>query len=276
MSRSILAVGYQPAASGVPLEVLGMRDLRSRMPPGHRVRVERLSFHVVVLVTAGSGTHEVDFEMVELAPGRVLHVRPGQVHRWGPDTYDARLLLFPSSPVLPAWTSGPPWSDPPVADWVAGTALVDWVVSLPPAPAADLRRSRQLAGVRDLLVATLRLDETSPVGSAHLLEPYVAVRARLAGEPPWPRSVLELASELGYSERTLTRACQVATALTAKRLLDERVALEARRLLAHTDRPVAVLATELGFSEHTNFTKFFERTTGTTPAAWRASVRAWR
>jgi AraC-like DNA-binding protein len=74
--------------------------------------------------------------------------------------------------------------------------------------------------------------------------------------------------------RTLTRACQAATGQPVKHVIDERVALEARRLLAHTDEPVAAIARRLGFSEPTNFGKFFTRHTGTTPGEFRHSVTA--
>jgi transcriptional regulator GlxA family with amidase domain len=47
------------------------------------------------------------------------------------------------------------------------------------------------------------------------------------------------------------------------------VVLEARRLLAHTDDSVAAIGESLGFSESTNFGKFFEARTGERPGAFR-------
>jgi AraC-like DNA-binding protein len=78
------------------------------------------------------------------------------------------------------------------------------------------------------------------------------------------------AVRLGYSARTLTRACRAATGRSAKELIDARVALEAQRLLAHTDLPVAAIGRSLGFSEPTNFGKFFAREVGETPGAFRS------
>ncbi len=81
----------------------------------------------------------------------------------------------------------------------------------------------------------------------------------------------EYAARLGYSLKTLNRACMLATGCTAKQLIDARVALEAKRLLAHTDLPVASISYRLGFTEPTNFGKFFTRATGQTPGAFRAA-----
>lgn len=72
-----------------------------------------------------------------------------------------------------------------------------------------------------------------------------------------------------YTVKTLTRACTAATGQPVKQVIDGRVALEAQRLLAHTDEPVARIARRLGFPEPTDFGKFFTRHTGVTPGAFR-------
>ncbi|MFD5825136.1 helix-turn-helix transcriptional regulator, partial [Lentzea sp. NPDC060358] len=83
------------------------------------------------------------------------------------------------------------------------------------------------------------------------------------------RNAAEYAAAIGYSARSLNRICLAATGRTAKALIDARVALEAKRLLAHTDLSSAAIGHRLGFSEATNFTKFFLRETGTSPGAFR-------
>lgn len=62
-----------------------------------------------------------------------------------------------------------------------------------------------------------------------------------------------------------------ATGRTAKEIIDARVMLEAKRLLIHTDRPVAAIAADLGFSEPTNFVKYFTIRAGMAPGAFRLS-----
>ncbi len=83
------------------------------------------------------------------------------------------------------------------------------------------------------------------------------------------RRAADYAHRLGYTVKTLTRACTAATGQPVKHVIDGRVTLEARRLLAHTDDPVAIIARRLGFPEPTSFGKFFTRHTGATPGAFR-------
>jgi AraC-like DNA-binding protein len=59
---------------------------------------------------------------------------------------------------------------------------------------------------------------------------------------------------------------------SAKRVIDERVLLEARRRLAYGGESVTQLSEALGFPEATQFIKFFKRLSGETPAAFRSRV----
>jgi AraC-like DNA-binding protein len=74
---------------------------------------------------------------------------------------------------------------------------------------------------------------------------------------------------IGYSAKTLSRAAQAATGLSAKEYIDQRVLLEGRRLLAHTQLSTGEVAQQLGFSELTNFVKFFRRNGGESPSEFR-------
>jgi AraC-like DNA-binding protein len=85
--------------------------------------------------------------------------------------------------------------------------------------------------------------------------------------------VEDYAHQLGYSVRTLTRASHVATGHGAKRVIQERVLLEAKRLLAHTELTSTVIAGHIGMPDPTTFGKFFRRQTGETPATFRDRLR---
>lgn len=62
--------------------------------------------------------------------------------------------------------------------------------------------------------------------------------------------------------------------MTAKRVIVERILLEAKRLLAHSQLPVASISHQLGFDEAPNFVKYLKRETGTTPNQLRARLRS--
>lgn len=83
--------------------------------------------------------------------------------------------------------------------------------------------------------------------------------------------VTHYADRLGYSPRTLNRLARAHTGLSAKQLIDERVMLEAKRLLSHADASVADIAEQLGFDDPSNFSAYFRSRAGLTPGAFRSA-----
>jgi len=57
---------------------------------------------------------------------------------------------------------------------------------------------------------------------------------------------------------------------TPKNIIDDRVLLESKRLLAHTNESIKEIAFSLGFEEPTNFIKYFKKHTDSTPVEFRA------
>jgi len=72
--------------------------------------------------------------------------------------------------------------------------------------------------------------------------------------------------------RTLTRACLAADGRTPKELIDQRVLLEAQRLLAWTDADTGTIGRQLGFRDASAFGAFFRRTAGEAPGAFRRRI----
>jgi AraC family transcriptional activator of pobA len=88
------------------------------------------------------------------------------------------------------------------------------------------------------------------------------------------RSVRWYAARLHISESSLNRMCDEVAGATAFEVVQARLALEARRRLAYTEVPVAVIAGDLGFSDASYFARFFRRRIGRSPSEFRSSFRA--
>jgi AraC family transcriptional activator of pobA len=86
------------------------------------------------------------------------------------------------------------------------------------------------------------------------------------------QSLAFYAKALGVSADHLSRACRNQAGQSAQQLLHERLLLEARRLLAYTAAPIGAIAAQLGYADPAYFTKFFARSVGETPSAYRGQV----
>ncbi len=90
----------------------------------------------------------------------------------------------------------------------------------------------------------------------HLVETHLAEH----------RAVSFYARAIGTTERTLSRLCRRRLGCTPLELINGRIALEARRLLRYSNASVAQIADELGFSDPSYFSRFYQRMTGTRPS----------
>jgi AraC-like DNA-binding protein len=256
-------------------EILDLTELHCRRQLDG---VHRVDFHTLTLVTGGSGEHAIDFVTHPCGPGTLLWVRPGQVQRFvRPGTTEGVHVLF-----TPAFVAGYSAADRLLNDWT-GTGcqqLADrpehpGLVTLVDQMRVEYaRRPDEVSPeVLRLLLATVliqvdRLPDPGGLPRARN-EVYDRFRAELERSYASTRRAADYALRLGYTVKTLTRACMAATGQPVKRVIDDRVVLEAQRLLAHTDDPVSTIARRLGFAEPSNFVKFFSRQTGAAPTDFR-------
>ncbi|GIE93056.1 helix-turn-helix domain-containing protein [Paractinoplanes rishiriensis] len=234
----------------------------------------RPAFHALMLTTAGHGTVEVDFETRSCRPGTLLWIRPGQALRIVPNGLAAAIVTFETR------LAGQHWPEQPEmpSHWQLEGEDEDAVISEFAQLAVDCERHRSGPIAADLLrhqlaVLLLRIALLTRPGLAGAEgRTFARFRRRLESGHPRSRRVEDYAEEMGCSVRTLTRASLAVTGRTAKQVVDDRVALEARRLLACSTLSVAEVGRHLGFPEPTNFGRFFHREVGMSPGQFRLEM----
>ncbi|MEM6726816.1 MAG: AraC family transcriptional regulator, partial [Bacteroidota bacterium] len=77
------------------------------------------------------------------------------------------------------------------------------------------------------------------------------------------------AKEIVVTPKHLSSTIKQLTGKTAKEWIQERLTLEAKRLLLHTDLSVKEIAYELGFEEPIYLSAFFKKQAGVSPSAFR-------
>lgn len=275
---TVPVVRYEaPAGYELDVELYPAPELRRRAAL-NPTRIERLDFYVLLFVARAGYTHMVDFESLSCRAGSVVLVQPGRVHRFGDlNRFHGWMLIFRSELLTPSLGRAelPAHTE---LDREQRAAVLECLQRM----ASDAARGSPFAG--ELLgsqVPTLLLriaqasDETtaSPRIERTVLERFQRYRALVEREHHQWHSVKRYARALGCSEKSLTRATRQAVGMSAKELLTNRLVLESKRRLAHSATPVALIGDELGFSEPTNFVKFFRRETRMTPGAFRHSQR---
>ena len=284
-------IEYRPRGRELDVEVFLFSDLRRRVSRKDLLALYHYSFHTLICVTEGDVTQLVDFQPVASSVGSLLVLRPGQVHSFGSDEgWDGWMVLFRAE-FLPSETQT-------TADLLPALGLD----RLPDHLSLSTGDFEAISEV----ITRMRLDAESDASpkDVHALLRYQLcallvrltilqdqhVEAAVARTPGIQRfakfrrlveqnyagwhQVADYAAALACTEKSLTRAALEATGQSAKSVIVARIALEAKRLLVHTDRPIFLIAEGLGFEEATNFAKFFKRETGCTPIHFRQQYKS--
>lgn len=84
--------------------------------------------------------------------------------------------------------------------------------------------------------------------------------------------VSHYAEQMAVTPRQLSDICSRFTGKTAKQIIQDRLMLEARRYLQHTNDSVKEIAWKLGYREPSYFSKVFKQTVGVSPNAYKVDL----
>ncbi|HEY0734006.1 MAG TPA: helix-turn-helix domain-containing protein [Herpetosiphonaceae bacterium] len=276
---------HLPADDTLPFEIGRLEtthSLRSAARP-HRHR-----FYEIIWVQDGSGLHTIDFQDHPIGPRSLFLLSPGQVHAVRIDAPLAGFLILFTADFL-GLDATQPRLLAALPFFRAG--LVNPVLTLTASEAANLQhciehleaefgtmapaRPEMLRAYLQILVLTIsRLVSARQPAATSAPTPVQQQFDQLI-EQHYRRTmrVADYADMLALTPGHLNDLVKDASGQTASARIAERVMLEARRLLAHSDRQVAQIAADLGFDDPAYFGRFFRRHTGKTPGQFRAAIR---
>ena len=292
-SRSAQGIHSLPfrhsAKPSVGIEVFRLSDLferDARRALEHPLETPlRPEFHTAYLGLRGAGTHIVDFTPVPLGAGYLCFVARGRVQQFTPGRdVDAWMLLFApellggqrDDPLRAPRVLSPVWPVPALAvppdEHRELLALVEQIAAEQARPFDALQEPVLAALLRVFLLRAERMRAGGLEAVPEALERFFTI---LEHDHAETRSVAHYARAAGVSPRRLGELLAAQTGKSTKQVIDERVVLEHKRLLAHTELSVKELAARTGFLEPTNLVKFFRHHTGMTPLAFRAAHRTF-
>jgi len=136
------------------------------------------------------------------------------------------------------------------------------------------RSAMVYAAVSMLLVTAARLRPavTSAPHSSYpsLVQAYLELVDQHFRDTPRTSQYARL---LGVTPGYLNAIVKGTTGKRASEVLHQRILLEAKRLLRHTDASITEIASYLTFADASYFTRFFRRATGSPPTAFRQNTR---
>lgn len=246
----------------------------------------RHDFQEILWVQAGMGRHSVDGVVATLTPRTLAVIVKGQVHNFlAADALTAYLLRFTDDFLFdPGQTQtardlilrpmrGQHSLHVPTAEAAAFDALCDLLAAENLQTGAFGRTAALRHLLHTLLLKIERLNRLAAADGEVEHTPgytlYHAFVALLEQHYAAHHDVQFYADALAVTPARLLRLLQDVTGRSAKRLIFDRLLLEAQRLLQFTPLTIKEIAYTLGFSDQFHFSKVFKRATGQTPQAYR-------
>ncbi len=247
-------------------------------PHGH-------DFYLMLLITEGSGKHIIDFTEYEVYPGAMYILSPGQVHQWllSKDV-EGYILFFTKDFFLHDFNTerltrfpffNSTFSSPFLKLDEGQTASVLLKYKL-----MCTEYSKRKNNFQEMIRMYL---------NAMLLELTRYYPEKERGKYTLPYDIVQLnkfealvdkyfkrhrplscyAERMHISERQLSYLCKKTLNKKPSEIMLERVILEAKRLIIHSDLSIAAISEELNYNDSSYFIRLFKKATKLTPEQFR-------
>lgn len=239
----------------------------------------RHDFHFFILQEKGTTTFEIDFKKYNIKKSSVLYIHPNQVHRFLKTT-DATIcgLLINNENLNPEYLNFLEEIVPakPLLLKAENLSLITDTVTL--CIKSFERKPDKLyhALLKDncnalvALILSQYLEKSKPADKLSRFETITkAFKTELELNFTTLKRPTEYAKVLNISTPYLNECVKHTTGHSVSHHIQQRIILEAKRLLYHSNKSVKEIATELGFDDYPYFSRLFTKVAGMTALAFR-------
>jgi AraC family transcriptional regulator, transcriptional activator of pobA len=256
------------------------------MPPMARASFpHRHTFYEIIWITQGTGMHYIDFDEYPIQPGTLFFISPGEVHfmKLPSDIQGFTLLFTDDFFALVASTyqilNAVPFFVP--GDHTAclrptstkGSDITQLFCHIEDEfQSTQLNRAQMLnAYLHILLITSSRIvHQSATLTNSPLTQAFLASLDTYFCQK---KQVKDYADLLAVTPKYLNDVIKQNSGQTAGVLIRNRILLEAKRMLLHSNYSIADIAAHLQFDDLSYFCRFFKRLTGQSPAAFRIAIR---
>lgn len=240
-------------------------------------------FFLFVFCTKGSGKHTIDFKTYDFKPNRLFILKPGQIHHWNlSKDIEGTILFFKPSFYFSKYPNKTALELPLLRTMSSlnyvdlnvdmGLQIEDLLTHLFKYYLSDCNSSDDIfASYLNILIHQIHnaVEVVYGIESDAKFHYLYKFQNLLEAHFLKEHKVAFYATKIGVGAEHLNRLCKQILLKSCKKIISERVALEAMRMLSKKGSTIQEIAEALHFSDLSNFVKFFKRETGITPAKFR-------
>lgn len=247
--------------------------------------LHRHSHHEILIIKKGGGEHVIDYITYPVKDNQVFFLRPGQVHEFKPDkdavfyfvAMDGNAISINTTVQLSQFEFFQSFR-------TQGYIILDTVdplITLIKTIEAELNSAEPKLNQNTLICSYLailfitlqrELIHSIKKDTRESLSGIVTEFNRLIDDAQIKnRFVHQYANRLYVSANYLNERVKNETGKPASYWINQKILLEAKRLLKQTRRSLSEVARELEFKDATHFSRFFKTHVGLTPRQFRGS-----
>ncbi len=229
-------------------------------------------YYEIILLYQGAGFHTIDDEVYEVLPPVFHLLKPGQVHCWNFSQIPKGYVLMFREDFFHTFSGVREklYQLPAEIHLKQPEAYMDLFEQCFLEYQQNAKQLDTLEAYLNLIIIKLhhQLKEqpTLNVPAHQVLYTFKKLVDQRFVEY---KLVSQYAGILHLSTHKLNSVCKSSLGKSAQAIIKERIVLEAKNFLYHTDQTVAETAFALQFSDASNFVKFFKAQTGLTPQQYR-------
>lgn len=246
----------------------------------------RTGFYHILWFQKGSPTHIVDFNPIKIKPDTLLFLNKDTVQRFDKKGgFDGKAILFTDSFFCKTETdikylrSSILFNDLFSVSQIQMSKTASLFAHLFQLMETELENDKDISQsdiLKNLLHNFLLLSERerrkqdfTEIKKGADLDYVMLFKDLLETNYRKLKQVSNYAKKISVTEKRLNQATSKILDKSPKQMIDERVMLEAKRFLAHTNESVKEIGFDLGFDEPTNFIKYFRKHSNSTPVEFR-------
>jgi AraC-like DNA-binding protein len=260
----------------VPLQVLTNKNKR------HLIKPHRTDFYHIFLLENCRPVHYVDFEQIKTEPYTLLFIDKNRVHQFDPSlNYKGQVIIFTDDffidvKLLRNSILFNGLSDislkPPLKDFKRFAAISQSISEELTQPAGSDKQILLKNYLHNFLILAEREKRKhylTTIKKGPDLDYTLHFRDLLETNFAAQKAVSDYAARIFISEKRLGQATQAILGKSPKSIISERILLEAKRLLVHSNLSVKEVGMELGFADPGYFVRYFKKNSKSTPAQFR-------
>ena len=269
-------------SSSIPFHYIALgkkADYNTAVPHRH-------NYYEIFIFTKGGGIHEIDFKSYEIQSNSIHFVSPGQVHQVNRSKNSSgHVIIFSRAFYIGASADKVALFDLPFlhnygANPVLNLSEKDAQNFYQVLALIEIESKDQLNNQRDIIRSYLNVillkafhvyQKTNNTLLPVNAELYKQFHLLLETSFTSLHKVKQYAEKLNTTEKKLNQSIKQHTGKTASEHIFERIILEAKRLLLHSQQSTKEIAYFLGFDDPSHFSKFFKKYVLSSPIEFRQS-----